>query len=300
MIYTLTVNPSLDYVMEFENLSLGKMNRSGANYLLPGGKGINVSDVLNSFGVENVAVIPVAGFTGDKLLQMLSQKAISYEALHLASGDTRINVKILSQSETELNADGPEITADDVKQLLDKLSLIKKEDYLVLSGSVPKKLGERFYAEIMEMVREKGAKVVVDTTGDNFFNTLPYKPFLVKPNKEELEMLMKQKADNEEEVLELAQKLQSMGAENVLVSLGSQGALLLTGEGQIFRQKAPVGKAVNTVGAGDSMVAGFLAGYVKTNDMETALKWGVVAGSASAFSKNLATKEEIDALMEIL
>ncbi len=286
--------------MELKKLSVGEMNRSRASYLLPGGKGINVSSVLNSLDVANIAILPIAGFTGEKLLQMLSHKGIQYEALHLSDGDTRINVKVLCQAETELNADGPEMTTEEVEILLSKLNMLKEGDYLVLSGSVPKSLGEYFYARVMDGIKEKNVKVVVDTTGENFLNALPYKPFLVKPNKEELETLMGQKVDAEEKILELAKKVQVMGAKNVLVSLGSNGAILLTEDGRSFRKEAPKGVVVNTVGAGDSMVAGFLAGYIKSGDMENALKWGVAAGSAGAFSKKLATKEEIDALMEIL
>ena len=300
MIYTLTMNPSLDYVMELEKLSVGEMNRSRASYLLPGGKGINVSHVLNNLGVENVAVLPVAGFTGEKLLQMLSCKGIESEAVHLSIGNTRINVKVLSGEETEINADGPEMTATETELLIGKLDRLKDGDYLVLSGSVPKSLGEQFYANVMKELQEKKIEVIVDTTGANFLNALSYKPFLVKPNQEELEVLMGQKADTQEKIWELAKKVQEMGARNVLVSLGKDGAFLLTENGQRFSKKAPKAEVVNTVGSGDSMVAGFLAGYIKTGDMEKALKWGIAAGSASAFSKKLATKEEIDALLEIL
>ena len=300
MIYTLTMNPSLDYVMELEKLSVGEMNRSRASYLLPGGKGINVSHVLNNLGVENVAVLPVAGFTGEKMLQMLSCKGIESEAVHLSIGNTRINVKVLSGEETEINADGPEMTATETELLIGKLDRLKDGDYLVLSGSVPKSLGEQFYANVMKELQEKKIEVIVDTTGANFLNALPYKPFLIKPNQEELEVLMGQKADTQEKIWKLAKKVQEMGARNVLVSLGKDGAFLLTENGQRFSKKALKAEVVNTVGSGDSMVAGFLAGYIKTGDMEKALKWGIAAGSASAFSKKLATKEEIDALLEIL
>lgn len=300
MIYTLTMNPSLDYVMEIENLSVGVMNRSSDSYLLPGGKGINVSYVLNNLEIKNTAILPVAGFTGEKLLQMLSSRGISYEAVRLSQGDTRINVKVLCQAETELNAQGPQISENEEGLLYAKLKQLKDGDYLVLSGSVPGNLGEHFYAEIMGYLAGKGIKVVVDTIGANFLNALRQIPFLVKPNKEELETIMGQKADAEEKILELAKKVQSMGAKNVLVSLGSNGAILLTEDGHLFRKEAPKGNVVNTVGAGDSMVAGFLAGYIKTGNMESALKWGVAAGSAGAFSKNPPAKEEIDALLEIL
>ena len=300
MIYTLTINPSIDYVMEMDELKPGKMNRSKSTYMLPGGKGINVSTVLKRLGMENVAVLPIAGFSGEKLLEMISKENLSYDAFRLQEGDTRINVKVLGKNETELNAEGPSLTEEERELFIEKFECLTEGDYLVLSGSVPKALGGQFYAAIMKKLHQRGVKIVVDTIGDNFVNALENKPFLVKPNKEELENLFAVKADTDEELLELAKKVQTMGAENVLVSLGDKGAFLVTKDNKVLQKNAPKGQAVNTVGAGDSMVAGFLAGYLKTGDMETALKRGIAAGSASAFSKNLATKEEIDALMKKL
>lgn len=297
MIYTLTINPSLDYVVEMDKLIVGEMNRSKNTYLLPGGKGINVSQVLKNLSIENVAILPVAGFTGEKLLHMLSEKEITYEAVRLKQGDTRINVKVLGQVETELNAGGPDMTEDEKNALISKVESLSDDDYLILSGSVPKGLGEYFYADLMSYLQEKKVRVILDTIGENFKNALAQKPFLVKPNKEELESLFNVKTDTDEALLELAKKVQKMGAENVLVSLGKDGAMLLTEDGNVFYAEAPKGKVVNTVGAGDSMVAGFVAEYTKSMDMEKALKWGIAAGSASAFSKNLASKEEIDALI---
>ncbi|MBQ8040764.1 MAG: 1-phosphofructokinase [Lachnospiraceae bacterium] len=300
MIYTLTINPSLDYIMEMDELNVGKMNRSRNTYVLPGGKGINVSWVLTNLGIENVAVLPVAGFTGEKLLNLLSEKQIAYDALCLKKGDTRINVKVLAKAETELNAPGPEITDAEQKVLMEKLTKLSDGDYLILSGSVPSSLGEHFYARIMEHLANQNVKVVVDTIGGNLKNALTQKPFLVKPNKEELEAFFDTKTESPEELLNLAKEAQKMGAQNVLVSKGAEGAILLTESHEVYVVAAPKGKVVNTVGAGDSMVAGFLAGYIQTGDMENALKWGIAAGSAGAFAKNLATKEEIDALMKNL
>ena len=300
MIYTLTMNPSLDYVMEIDELIVGKMNRSNKSCLLPGGKGINVSCVLNNLNVSNVAILPVAGFSGEKLLKMLSDKEVAYDAIPIEDGDTRINVKVLCQKETELNAEGPSINEEEVENLFLKLQFLKEEDYLVLSGSVPKSLGNSFYAKIMKALKDKKINVVLDTTGEQFLNALSYRPFLVKPNLEELESITGQRADTKEKVELLAQKVQSMGARNVLISMGSEGAFLLTENGRMYRKTAPIGQVVNTVGAGDSMVAGFLAGFMENKSLEHALNLGIASGSASAFSKNLATKEEIDALMEIL
>ena len=300
MIYTLTVNPSLDYIMEMDEICVGKMNRSKTEYMLPGGKGINVSQVLNELGVENIAILPVAGFTGEKLLDMLANKGIETNAIRLKEGDTRINVKVLGEKETELNAGGPKMEESEKKELFAKLEELKEGDYLVLSGSVPSNLGNSFYADIMEILSKKLVKVVVDTVGENLKNALQWKPFLIKPNVEELEDIFEEKVDSREKVLSLAVKLRIMGAENVLVSLGKEGALLLTSEDKCYEMDAPKGEVINSVGAGDSMVAGFLAGFMKTNDMEMALKLGIAAGSASAFSKKLATKQEIDALFHIL
>lgn len=300
MVYTLTINPSLDYIMEMEDFCVGKMNRSKNEYILPGGKGINVSQVLLQLGIDNVAILPVAGFTGEKLLAMLANNGIKSETVKINKGDTRINVKVLGKEETELNADGPSMESSEKSELFSKLEGLKAGDYLVLSGSVPKNLGSSFYAEIMEFLSRKKVSVVLDTIGENLKNALKWHPFLIKPNKEELESLFHEKVNNKEQVLCLAEKLIEMGAENVLVSLGKDGAILLTKEGVVYEKKAPEGIAINSVGAGDSMVAGFLAGFMKTNHMEMALKYGIAAGSASTFSKNLATKQEIDALLHIL
>lgn len=300
MIYTLTINPSLDYIMEMDEICVGKMNRSKIEYILPGGKGINVSQVLSVLGVENVTILPAAGFTGEKLLEMLANRGIETQVIRLKEGDTRINVKVLGTEETELNASGPKLGEREKRELFSKVEELKEGDFLVLSGSVPKNLGDSFYAEIMEILSEKQVKVVVDTSGENLKNALQWKPFLIKPNVEELENLFGEKVDSREKVLSLAVKLRIMGAENVLVSLGKEGALLLTKEDKCYEMDAPKGEVINSVGAGDSMVAGFLAGFIKTKDMEKSLKFGIAAGSASAFSKNLATKEEIDALFHIL
>ena len=196
MIYTLTINPSLDYIMEMDDFCVGKMNRSKTEYILPGGKGINVSQVLTGLGVENVAILPVAGFTGEKLLDMLSNKGIDTKAIRLKEGDTRINVKVLGTEETELNADGPKMEENEKKELFSKLEELKEEDYLILSGSVPKNLGNSFYAEIMELLSRKGVKVVVDTIGENLKNALKWTPFLIKPNLEELGSLFEEKVDS--------------------------------------------------------------------------------------------------------
>lgn len=300
MIYTMTINPSIDYVMEMDKLVVGEMNRSKNTYSFPGGKGINVSLVLNNLGVENVAILPVAGKSGEWLLSMLSERKVIYDALGLANGNTRINVKVLGQKETELNADGPVISEEERTLLFEKIEKLTDGDYLVLSGSVQRNLGVHFYEDIMQCIKDKNVKVVLDTVGENFLNALHLHPFLVKPNKEELESYFDVSAKDEADVIYLAKKLQHMGAINVLVSMGSEGAVLIKEDGSFIKREAPKGEVINSVGAGDSMVAGFLKGFIETGDMESALKWGILAGSASAFSKKLATKEEIDALIENL
>lgn len=300
MIYTLTMNPSLDYVMEMETLSVGKMNRSKHTYILPGGKGINVSTVLTNLGVENVAILPVAGFTGKKLLELLREKKICYDVIEIDGEDTRINVKVLGDKETELNAKGSALSDTEIEKLLCKLEALCENDILVLSGSIPSNLGTSFYETVMKRVNKKGIKVVLDTIGEGFLKALSKEPFLVKPNQIELEEMFDKKIETKEELVLLAKKVQDMGAKNVLVSLGGEGAMLLTEDGDVIFEKAPQGKVINTVGAGDSMVAGFLAEYTKTHDFAMALKMGIASGSASAFSKNLATKEEIDALRKNL
>lgn len=300
MIYTLTMNPSLDYVMEMETLSVGKMNRSKHTYILPGGKGINVSTVLTNLGVENVAILPVAGFTGKKLLELLREKKICYDVIEIDGEDTRINVKVLGNKETELNAKGSALSDTETEKLLCKLEALCENDILVLSGSIPSNIGTSFYETVMKRVNKKGIKVVLDTIGEGFLKALSQEPFLVKPNQIELEEMFDKKVETKEELVLLAKKVQDMGAQNVLVSLGGEGAMLLTEDGDVIFEKAPQGKVINTVGAGDSMVAGFLAEYVNTKDFAASLKYGIASGSASAFSKNLATKEEIDALRKNL
>ena len=300
MIYTLTMNPSLDYVMEIDTLTVGQMNRSQNTYLLPGGKGINVSMVLKELEMPSIAILPVAGFTGEKLLKMMEEKGVEYEAIEIACGNTRINVKVLGNQETELNADGPNLSEEEKEILFDRIKQLSEDDYLILSGSVPKALGDNFYADIMKLLMEKEVNIILDTTGENFKNALMYQPFLVKPNQSELETFFGMKADSKEMLTDMAEKIRALGAKNVLVSLGDKGAFLLTEKGQIYWQTAPNGKVKNTVGAGDSMVAGFVAEYIQSKDMKKALQQGIAAGSASAFSKNLATKEEIDALMKNL
>ncbi len=300
MVYTLTFNPAIDYTLELSSLKEGELNRSDKEYINYGGKGINVSVVLNNLNIENTALGFLAGFTGRQLNENLKLQGINTDFIYLKSGLTRINVKIKGESETEINANGPEIDEVSLNMLYEKLDKLKEGDYLILSGSIPKTLPQNTYSNILEMLSHRGIKFVVDAEKQLLLNTLPYKPFLVKPNLFELQEITGKRLNNEAEIINAAKELKSKGAKNVLVSMGAKGALLISEKGEVYKQKAPVGEVVNSVGAGDSMIAGFLKGYLETNDYCSALKLGAAAGSATAFSKTLANKEEILKILDKL
>ena len=297
MIYTVTFNPALDYIVNMDNLKLGETNRSTSEMILSGGKGINVSIVLKNLGFDNVALGFVAGFTGEEIENGTRKLGITTDFIHLKEGLSRINVKLKASEETEVNGTGPIISEDELNALYGKLENLKKDDILVLAGSVPNTLPQDIYEKIMEMLQDKGIKIVVDATKDLLLNVLKYKPFLIKPNNHELSEIFGVEIKTEQEIIDYAKKLQDKGARNVLVSRAGDGAILIAENGDIYKSPAPKGKVVNSVGAGDSMVAGFIAGYLKNNSYEEAFKTGVASGSASAFSKYLAKKEEI---LEIL
>ena len=298
MIYTITFNPALDYISQVENFEIGKINRTQTEKILPGGKGLNVSIVLKNLGIESTALGFVAGFTGEELKTDIEQRGIKTDFVKVEKGLTRINVKISSKEETALNGNGPEITSEDIKQLLEKIDNIKSDDTVILAGNIPKCINNNIYEIICKKLEQNKVRFIVDATKELLMNVLKYKPFLIKPNKEELEETFKEKIETKEEIIEHARKLQKMGAQNVLISLGGEGAILVTTENQEYFVKAPKGKVLNTVGAGDSMVAGFIAGYEKSGDYEYAFKMGAATGSASAFSMNLATAEEVANLLK--
>ena len=305
MIYTITFNPALDYIAQVENFKTGEINRTKTETILPGGKGLNVSIVLKNLGIENTALGFVAGFTGEELIKKLEAQGVKTDFVKVKEGITRINVKISSLNnnkveETALNGMGPQITKENIDELLKKISNMIASDFVILSGNIPKNLENNIYEKICKILKEKGITFIVDSTQDLLINVLKYNPFLIKPNKEELEETVKCNIHTKEDIINSAKTLQEMGAQNVLVSLGNDGAILITKEGETYFSEAPKGQVINTVGAGDSMVAGFLAGYYKTKDYEYALKMGVSAGSASAFSVNLATKEEVDSIFNQL
>ena len=293
MVYTLTLNPSIDYIVKVEDFLEGIVNRTKEEKILPGGKGINVSVVLKNLGTENLALGIISGFTGNIIEEETKKLGIKTDFLLVHDGFSRINIKIKSEKETEINGQGPKVSDKEIKQLYEKLDKIGESDFLVLAGSVPKTLHETIYSDIMEYLKHKGLKIVVDTTGESLKNTLKHKPFLIKPNDFELGEIFGVQIKTEEDVIKYSKKLQTMGALNVLVSMGGKGALMLCENGEVKKCSAVCGDVINTTGAGDSLVAGFIAGFIKTGDYDYALKLGVASGSASAFSENLATDKEI-------
>lgn len=297
MIYTVTFNPALDYIVRVEQFNVGEVNRAAYSEIMAGGKGVNVSLVLKNLGHESTALGFAAGFTGEKLVRDLKDKGCRTNFIFLEQGMTRINVKIKGQEETEINGEGPEITPMAIRAMMIKLERLREGDILILSGSIPKTLPEDIYEKVIVRQQGKNVRIVVDATKNLLKETLEYHPFLIKPNHHELGELFGVTISNPEEALSYAEKLQQMGAVNVLVSMAGEGAVLLDEHGNKHMSPAPEGRLVNSVGAGDSMVAGFMAGYLETKNYEQAFRMGIAAGSASAFSEFLATREET---MEIL
>ncbi len=297
MVYTVTFNPSLDYIVTVDDLKLGLTNRTSSELILPGGKGINVSTVLSNLGVDNTALYFAAGFVGDEITRRINALGINANYISVDGGNSRINVKIKNIDGTEINGAGPDISKENLKELMDKLELLDDGDILVLAGGIPSSVPPFIYADIMERLSKKDIKIVVDASKELLLNALKLKPFLIKPNNHELGEIFDKKLDSRETVIPYAKELQKMGAKNILVSLAGKGAVLVSEDGFVYESEAPKGRLVNAVGAGDSMVAGFIAGWLENKDMEYAFKMGIAAGSASAFSEFLATKEEIYKLM---
>ncbi len=297
MIYTVTLNPSLDYIVTVPDFAMGATNRTQEEQMLPGGKGINVSVVLNHLGIENTALGFRAGFVGEEIQRQLEVMHCSADFISLANGSSRINVKLKNYEGTEINGMGPGVSAREWEQLLEKLNRLLAGDTLVLAGSIPVSLSGDIYREIMDMLAEKNIDVVVDASGTALVGVLGAHPFLIKPNRDELGQIFGRKLADRKDILECAGKLQRRGARNVLVSLAGDGAVLLSEDGEIFESPAPEGTLVNGVGAGDSMVAGFLAGWQESRELCYAFRMAVAAGSASAFSEHLAEADEIGRLM---
>ena len=306
MIYTITFNPALDYTVQVEKFEIGKINRTKSENILAGGKGLNVSIILKRLGIENTALSFIAGFTGKELERKIKQYNIKTDFIEINNGYTRINVKISSlkknsliqERETALNGNGPEITQEDIDELLEKIKKINSEDIVILSGNVPKCINEDIYEIICKELNEKNVKFVVDASQKLLMNCLKYKPFFIKPNKDELEETFNTKIKTKKEIIIYAKKLQEKGAQNVLISLGGDGAILITKDNEVYYSNTPKGQVKNTVGAGDSMVAGFITGYLKKKNYIEALKLGIASGSATAFSAGLAMNEEINELLK--
>ena len=294
MIYTVTFNPAIDYIVRMSDKLLpGMTNRSESEDCYFGGKGINVSTILKNLGLESTALGFTAGFTGKAIEESVIGKGIIADFIHLDEGISRINVKIKGEAETEINAQGPKIPEDARKKLFDKVAALKDGDMIILAGSIPNSLPNDVYEKLIALVADKKVDVVVDATKDLLKNVLKYHPFLIKPNNHELGEMFGTVLKTDDEIEFYAKKLQELGARNVLISMAGDGAMLIAETGEKFRIGVPKGKVKNSVGAGDSMVAGFIAGYFKNRSYEEALKMGTAAGSATAFSDDLATGEAI-------
>lgn len=301
MIYTVTFNPSIDYIISVDNFCPGRVNRTTKELMLAGGKGVNVSIVLKNLGIDSTALGFVAGFTGDYIENQLGAMGINTEFIRISSGISRLNVKVKSGEESDINGMGPDIDDESLNKFLERINALCEGDTLVIAGSIPKSIPDTIYRDIMKILEGRGVRIVVDATKDLLLNVLSYHPFLIKPNNFELgEIFGVDNLTDKKEVIEYAKKLQGKGALNVLVSMAGDGAVLVTEDGKVYESEAPKGEVKNSVGAGDSMVAGFLYGYVKENSYEEAFKYGLCAGSASAFSDYLATSKEVMSLFNKL
>lgn len=300
MIYTVTFNPALDYVVMVDHFTPGMVNRTVKEDIYYGGKGINVSAVLANLGYESIALGFVAGFTGDEIERGVKALGFASDFIRVKRGMSRINVKLKSDLESEINGMGPEITGEDVAALFEKLDALGEGDVLVLSGSIPSSIADDIYEQIMAGLDGRGVRIVVDAEKELLLNVLQYHPFLIKPNNHELGDMFGVKLTTEEEIIFYAKKLQERGAANVLISMAGDGAILVTESGQVHKLGVAKGTVKNSVGAGDSMVAGFLAGFLEKKDFSHALKLGTAAGGATAFSDGLGTKEKIMELYETL
>ena len=296
MIYTVTLNPAIDYIVRLDHVETGAVNRMASEDKFAGGKGINVSRVLKRLDIENTATGFIGGFTGRFIEDVLTSEAISTNFVTVDQ-DTRINVKIKADEETEINGRGPIISNDELEALYKQLDALTDKDTLILAGSIPSSLPSDMYELIMERLQHKNIRIVVDATKDLLTRVLPYKPFLIKPNNHELSEIFGRPLSTKEDLVEAAKALQEKGAQHVLISMAGDGAILVAADGTVYTSPAPKGTLVNSVGAGDSMVAGFITGFEKTGDLQEALYWGISSGSASAYSENLATLAEVEALL---
>ena len=297
VIYTVTFNPSLDYIVSVKDFRPGMTNRTSSELMLAGGKGINVSIVLGNLGIKSTALGFIAGFTGDEIVRRLHNGGINSEFIKINDGISRINIKLKSIDGTEINGQGPHIDSSHIEQLMNRLRRLESGDVLVLAGSIPAGISDNIYKDIMDMLKDKGVQIVVDATSRLLTNVLEYNPFFIKPNQHELGDIFNVTLNTQEEVIPYALKLKKMGAVNVCVSMGGKGAILVADDGNVYKAKAPDGILKNSVGAGDSLVAGFLSGWIEKKDYEYAFRKGVATGSASAFSERLATNGEVNDLI---
>lgn len=297
MIYTVTFNPSLDYIVSVKDFRPGMTNRTSSELMLAGGKGINVSIVLGNLGIKSTALGFIAGFTGDEIVRRLHNGGINSEFIKINDGISRINIKLKSIDGTEINGQGPHIDSSHIEQLMNRLRRLESGDVLVLAGSIPEGISDNIYKDIMDMLKDKGVQIVVDATSRLLTNVLEYNPFFIKPNQHELGDIFNVTLNTQEEVIPYALELKKMGAVNVCVSMGGKGAILVADDGNVYKAKAPDGILKNSVGAGDSLVAGFLSGWIEKKDYEYAFRKGVATGSASAFSERLATNGEVNDLI---
>ena len=297
VIYTVTFNPSLDYIVSVKDFRPGMTNRTSSELMLAGGKGINVSIVLGNLGIKSTALGFIAGFTGDEIVRRLHNGGINSEFIKINDGISRINIKLKSIDGTEINGQGPHIDSSHIEQLMNRLRRLESGDVLVLAGSIPAGISDNIYKDIMDMLKDKGVQIVVDATSRLLTNVLEYNPFFIKPNQHELGDIFNVTLNTQEEVIPYALELKKMGAVNVCVSMGGKGALLVADDGNVYKAKAPDGILKNSVGAGDSLVAGFLSGWIEKKDYEYAFRKGVATGSASAFSERLATNGEVNDLI---
>lgn len=298
MIYTVTLNPAIDYIMRMDELHMGITNRSNSEEYYCGGKGINVSLVLAELDIPSTALGFIAGFVGDAIDKWVANTYVTTDFIRLRDGISRINVKIKHGDETEINGQGPDIAEDELEALMMKVDHIQDGDTLILAGSIPNTLPDDTYERMLERIADKDVQIVVDATKQLLVNSLKYKPFLIKPNRQELSEIFDAEVKTKEDIVTYAKKLQEMGARNVLISLGGDGAMLVDETGQIHEAGVINEPVVNTVGSGDSMVAGFVAGYEMQNSYSYALTLGSVCGNATAFLPWLATKEKINELLE--
>lgn len=302
MIYTITLNPTLDYIVKTDNFQLNTVNRSSSEEIIAGGKGVNVSIALKNLDVDNTAMGFIAGFTGDVIENRLKKLKVKTDFIKLSNGFSRINIKIKSENEieTQINAQGPSIFESDFNSLLDKLAVVKSGDIVVLSGSAPPSTPDNIYETIAKIVTEKGANIVVDASGPLLLKTLKYKPMLIKPNIRELEETLKIQISGKKDIKSAAYKLKELGAKNVLVSMSANGAVLLSENNHYFETPAVKGDVVNSSGAGDAMVAGYLYGWLISRDHNYSLRMGAAAGSATVFCVGTAIKDEIIEIFEIM